>query len=61
MPPNDEKYVEEVKLRLTERLFLDLSRLAEADNRSISDYVRHVLLLHAYGSARSLRSDVDAR
>ncbi len=59
--PNDSKLTEELKFRLPERLFLDLSRLAEADNRSVSEYMRHVLKLHCYGRARSVHKDDDER
>lgn len=54
-----EKLTEELKLRLPEELYLDLSRLAAQADRKLSDYVRHALTLHAYGAANTLREDRD--
>jgi hypothetical protein len=49
-----EKCTEELKLRLPRTLFLDLSRLAAAQDRSLSDYVRHRLGLDVYGEVSRL-------
>lgn len=46
----DDKRTEELKLRLTERELLDLSRLAAVDERSIAEYVVRVLRASMYGS-----------
>lgn len=46
-----EKNSEELKLRLPPSMYLDLSREAARADRSVSDYVRHVLGNHLYGVA----------
>ena len=46
----DAKRTEEVKLRLTEREFLDVSRLAAVDERSITEFIVRALRLSMYGS-----------
>jgi predicted HicB family RNase H-like nuclease len=56
----NEKNTEELKLRLPETLHTDLMRLAAAEDRSLSDYVRHVLSRHAYGAAR-VRDEAEGR
>jgi predicted HicB family RNase H-like nuclease len=54
VPEPMEKLTEELKLRLPPKLFLDLSRLAAAQDRSLSDYVRHRLALDVYGEMSRL-------
>jgi predicted HicB family RNase H-like nuclease len=51
-----EKKNGELKLRIPESLETDLMRLAAQADRSLSDYVRHVLRSHVYGAMR-LRDD----
>lgn len=46
----DDKRTEELKLRLTERELLDVSRLAAMDERSISEYIVLSLRRSMYGS-----------
>ena len=46
----DDKRTEELKLRLTEREMLDVSRLAAVDERSISEYIVRLLRASMYGS-----------
>lgn len=46
-------------VRVSERLYIDLARLADADDRKFSDYVRWVLALHCYGHARTLQASAD--
>lgn len=55
-----EKCTEEVKLRLTPSLLLALARLANAEDRSLSEYMRMVLSLHAFGYVHRL-DDAAAR
>ena len=50
--PRDEKRTEEIKLRLTEREFLDLSRLAAIDDRSTAEFVTRLLRASMYGSVQ---------
>ena len=45
----NEKCTEEIKLRVSPRLLLALSRLANAEDRSLSEYLRMVASLHCYG------------
>jgi hypothetical protein len=49
-----EKNTEELKLRVPPTLWLDLAKLAAAEDRSVSEYCRMVLSLHAYGHAERL-------
>lgn len=49
-----EKCTEEIKLRVTPSLLLALSRLANAEDRSVSEYMRMVLSLHCFGHAHRL-------
>lgn len=46
----DDKRTEELKLRLTERELLDLTRLSMADDRSPTEYVTKLLRSSMYGS-----------
>lgn len=57
MPPVDEKLTEELKLRLGPTMFLDASREAARDNRSLPDWIRHVMSLHLYGVTRTVADD----
>ena len=49
-----EKCTEEIKLRVSPSLLLALSRLANAEDRSLSEYVRTVVSLHCFGHAHRL-------
>ncbi|MGL4573272.1 MAG: hypothetical protein ACRCV9_00620 [Burkholderiaceae bacterium] len=51
----DDKRTEEMKLRLTEREMLDLSRLAAHDDRPLAEFVVRVLRLSMYGSVGATR------
>lgn len=55
MALKDEKLTEPIKLLVGETLFLDLSRLAALDNRSVADYVRHQMTLLVYGRVQKVR------
>lgn len=50
----NEKCTEEIKLRVSPRLLLALSRLANAEDRSLSEYLRMVASLHCFGHAHRL-------
>ena len=50
----NEKCTEELKLRVPPSLLLALAKLANAEDRSISEYMRMVLSLHAFGHAHRL-------
>ena len=49
-----EKCAEEIKLRVSPSLLLALSRLANAEDRSLSEYVRTVVSLHCFGHTHRL-------
>lgn len=49
-PIRDDKRTEELKLRLTEREMLDLSRLAVLEERPVAEYVVRLLRWSMYGS-----------
>ena len=51
---SSEKSTEQLPLRMPSSLFLALSRLAAAEDRSLSEYCRMVLSLHAFGHAHRL-------
>lgn len=44
-----EKITEQIKLHLPESMKRDLQDKAMADDRKVSDYIRHVLSIHLYG------------
>lgn len=48
----DEKLIEKISLCLGPTMFADLSRVAARDDRSVGEYVRHVLAVHLYGQCR---------
>lgn len=48
-----EKITEHVKLHLPESLLRDVQDAAMKDDRKVSEYVRHVLSLHLYGTKGS--------
>jgi len=47
---------EDIRIHLSGSLKNDLFRLAEMDDRTLSDYVRSVLELHAYGHRKKFLS-----
>jgi hypothetical protein len=49
---SDDKKTECVKVWMSERLFVDLNRLAILDDRKLSDFVGILLERAAYGLAR---------
>lgn len=49
-----EKCTEELKLRVTPELMLALAKLANSEDRSVSEYIRMVLNLHCFGHNRRL-------
>lgn len=51
---SSEKSTEQLPLRMPSSLFMALSRLAAAEDRSLSEYCRMVLSLHAFGHAYRL-------
>ena len=53
---DDEKLTEQIKLLMSEGMLRDCQDLALAQDRSVSDFIRHVLALHMYGHARSVRA-----
>lgn len=55
-----EKSTEQLPIRMPQSLWLALSRLAAAEDRSLSEYCRMVLSLHAFGHAHRLDQPADA-
>ncbi len=53
----DEKLIEKISLCLGPTMFSDLSRVAARDDRSVGEYVRHVLAVHLYGQCRVSQGD----
>ena len=49
-----DKCTEELKLRVTPELMFPIAKLANAEDRSVSEYIRTVLSLHAFGHVRRL-------
>lgn len=49
-----EKRINEVKSRFTDSEFLVLSKLAAISDRTIGDYVHHVVTSHLFGHASRL-------
>ena len=56
---NDDKKTEQVKVHMSERLFMDLSRLAARDDRKLSEYIGIVLNLHVYGHSSKLTENIE--
>lgn len=54
------KCTEEFKLRVAPELLLALSKLANAEDRSLSEYCRMVLSLHSFGHAHRLEEAAGA-
>jgi hypothetical protein len=48
-----DKCLDSIKLHLPDGLKRDLQDLALADDRAVSEYIRHVLFAHVYGAKRS--------
>jgi len=46
-----EKKTESVKVHMTEALLLSATRSANAEDRSVSEYIERVLRLHEFGHA----------
>ena len=55
--PDDRKHLNELKLRLTDREMLDLSRMAARDERLTAEFARMVLRRFMYGVCDGLRQD----
>lgn len=55
-----EKCTEELKLRVPPSLLLALARLANAEDRSLSEYMRMVLSIHVFGHVHRLDESVPA-
>ena len=49
-----EKCTEQLSIRMGERLMLDLSRLANSEERTLSEYILIALKRHVYGHAGRL-------
>lgn len=57
--PAPEKLTEQVKLTLCESMLRELQDLALIHDRSVSEYIRHVLTIHLHGHTRMLRERPD--
>lgn len=56
------KLTEQIKLMVDETMLDDLKHAAFEADRSVSDYIRHIVAMHLYGHARSLsRRPLSAR
>lgn len=55
-----EKCTEQFPLRLPQELYIALSKLANAEDRSLSEYCRMVLSLHAFGYSYRLEQATNA-
>lgn len=55
----DDKKTESVKVWLSEPLELALRRLADAEDRKLSDYIAIVLRRHAWGHGMKCPADVE--
>ena len=50
--PRRAKCDRDVKLHISEAMYDDLARVARADQRPVSEYIRVVLERHLYGAAK---------
>jgi hypothetical protein len=53
-PTSPEKCIAELKIRVPESMRDQIMRLSFVEDRSPSEYIRHVLALHLYGHARTV-------
>ena len=61
-PPDvidDRLHVNEVKLRLTDRELVDLSRISAAEDRKPADMVRYALRMYLYGRMRAVDAETE--
>lgn len=56
---DDDKKTEQVKVHMSPRLFLDLSRLAAADDRKLSEYIGRILNSYVYGHCSKLSENIE--
>ena len=54
-----DKKTEQVKVWMDEKLFIDLNRLAIADDRKLSEYIGVVLARHVYGHGSRVAENND--
>lgn len=52
-----EKNTAELKIRVTEQMRDEIIALARLDDRTPSEYVRHVLALHLWGATRKKNTE----
>lgn len=50
-----EKRINEIKIRLTDSEMVAVSQLANIDDRSLGDYLHHVIALHLFGHEYKLQ------
>lgn len=58
-PPAGEKKTECAKVWMDEQLFLDLNRLAIADDRKLSEYIELICRRHCYGNSIRRLKDLE--
>jgi hypothetical protein len=51
-----EKRINEIKIRLTDSELVAVSKLANIDDRSLGDYLHHVVALHLFGHEYKLQA-----
>lgn len=49
-----EKRLHDIKIRLTDSQLITVSRLAQLDDRTLADYINHVISLHCFGHSHRL-------
>jgi hypothetical protein len=54
-----EKKTESVKVWMSESLKVQLMHLAADNDRALSEYIVHILMLHTYGHARRRGQDAE--
>jgi hypothetical protein len=50
-----EKRINEIKIRLTDSEMVAVSQLANIDDRTLGDYLHHVIALHLFGHEYKLQ------
>lgn len=55
----NEKKTEQIKVLVGSTLYVELARLADDENRSVSEYVRHVMTQHVFGHKRTVPQEGD--
>lgn len=55
----NEKRLNEIKLRLEDSAFNRLALLANLDDRTLTDYIHHIVVMHVFGHGARLDAAIE--